>query len=262
MSGKQARRRRSAHQIARVEEREISLDDALTVERMTPAQARELAEWRMDRNEEATGHPLHHRTVSGVIVDTDPTLEQWLAKAGMDAPTDRYPEAKPAVPVNRHYYDTPEGQAVLAQWVVRMEHPDRLYLVSREGKHDFWPQVQVHLQKRTAERNPADREADARVATLVKTLTPEERARDVATATDILQQREEAPDRVFLAVARVASRDIPMDDPSVVAAIQAIGHRHGRETVEAHVYEGLSEAQAMDIYRLICQIDLSEFGVN
>lgn len=70
-----------------------------------------LAYQRMVMNVQRTGHPFHHATATGVIVDSDPTLEEWRALVKpRDMPaTPAYDVAKvkPSVPVDRHWYEDP-----------------------------------------------------------------------------------------------------------------------------------------------------------
>jgi hypothetical protein len=72
----------------------------------------EILSLRAAINLQDTGHPFHHKTASGVIVDTDPTLEYWLstlepeqlARVRQAWEARIAPDAKPAVPVNRTWY--------------------------------------------------------------------------------------------------------------------------------------------------------------
>jgi len=52
--------------------------------------------YRVKKNIEETGHPMHHKVGdgSGIIVDTDPTLEQMIEKLN----------PLPAIPVNLTRY--------------------------------------------------------------------------------------------------------------------------------------------------------------
>ncbi len=50
---------------------------------------------RIEMNLKRTGHPFHHLTVDGTIVDADPSLEQAIASLQ---------KVLPAVPVNRNFY--------------------------------------------------------------------------------------------------------------------------------------------------------------
>ena len=59
-----------------------------------------------------TGHPFHHLTASGAVVESDPTLEYYLSRqpeASQPRIRDHWlklvkPNAAPAIPVNRSYY--------------------------------------------------------------------------------------------------------------------------------------------------------------
>jgi hypothetical protein len=57
--------------------------------------ARQFVLWRIERNLARTGHPHHHLTADGSVVDGDPTLEDMIA---------HLPDVKPAVPVDRGHY--------------------------------------------------------------------------------------------------------------------------------------------------------------
>ena len=50
---------------------------------------------RIQVNLNQTGHPFHHRTVSGVVVDADPTLEHLIRLLT---------DVAPVVPVDRAHY--------------------------------------------------------------------------------------------------------------------------------------------------------------
>lgn len=68
-----------------------------------------LAKMRMADNLAETGHPMHHLTADGTVVDSDPTLEHWLKKlegTGYRPVTPSFDagKARPAVPVNRTHY--------------------------------------------------------------------------------------------------------------------------------------------------------------
>lgn len=60
-----------------------------------PKNVRKLVLMRMEINMRETGHPFHHLTADGTVVDADPTLEVWLS---------RLTDAAPTVPVNRMFY--------------------------------------------------------------------------------------------------------------------------------------------------------------
>lgn len=254
MTGKQARRQRQA---ARGRIERVRLSDVRGIDEFTPDDAREAFEWRIHRNVEETGHPFHHKTASGVIVDADPTLERLLT---------RMTDAAPTVPVIHNWYQTAAGKAYLEQQVAMQEHPERLYVRSSDDAQEgqgFWQQAQAYVRERTAEHSPADAKADAAIATLVKSLTPEQRASDAREAADILRQREQEPNRVFIVAAEGADGVMrTVDDPTIVAGIKELAKKAGRDTVETRIYKGMSEAEAMDVYRLISGLDLSEYGVN
>jgi len=76
---------------------------------MTKAELAMMSRIRMADNLAATGYPFHHLTADGTVVDSDPTLEQWLAKldgTGYRPATPAFDasKARPAVPVNRMHY--------------------------------------------------------------------------------------------------------------------------------------------------------------
>lgn len=50
--------------------------------------------WRIKQNLAQTGHPMHHKTADGTIVDLDVTLEHWINQL----------KPLPSVPVNRKHY--------------------------------------------------------------------------------------------------------------------------------------------------------------
>lgn len=50
--------------------------------------------YRIKKNLAETGHPWHHKTADGTIVDLDVTLEHWISQL----------KALPSVPVNRTHY--------------------------------------------------------------------------------------------------------------------------------------------------------------
>lgn len=52
--------------------------------------------FRIERNIAETGHPFHHKTASGVIVDDDPTLRHDIKELEKTA--------KPTTPIDRNWY--------------------------------------------------------------------------------------------------------------------------------------------------------------
>lgn len=70
---------------------------------------------RMAMNLEQTGHPFHHLTASGVVVESDPWLDRdelthlWLAGISVGVPE---PSAHPerAVPTIADWYNTAAGR--------------------------------------------------------------------------------------------------------------------------------------------------------
>lgn len=70
---------------------------------------------RLATNYADTGHPYHHLTADGTVVDTDPTLEYAIARLSASSALERddprqafanvsLAHAKPAIPVNRMFY--------------------------------------------------------------------------------------------------------------------------------------------------------------
>jgi hypothetical protein len=67
---------------------------------------------RLPQNVLETGHPFHHLTASGVIVEPDPTLEYYMSRLSAEK-QERIRtgwaeqvqlDAKKPIPVNRKYY--------------------------------------------------------------------------------------------------------------------------------------------------------------
>lgn len=92
----------------------VPLNQIVTADQLqTPSNlATEWAELRLMLNLEATGHPFRHQTVSGVVVEPDPTLEHLLLMVPAD---DQQPlrarwelriksGALKAIPVDRLHY--------------------------------------------------------------------------------------------------------------------------------------------------------------
>ncbi len=63
---------------------------------------------RMALNVAKTGHPFHHETADGTIVDADPTLEHMILQIGPggEPPTPAFVASQvlPTVPINRKHY--------------------------------------------------------------------------------------------------------------------------------------------------------------
>ena len=98
--------------MAKGEFKMIPTSDLVTPQQMTMDEARLVAGFRLRDNLQETGHPFHHMTANGVIVDTDPTLEYMLSRLEQ---TERdvartawmkmiRPDAPKAIPVNRTFY--------------------------------------------------------------------------------------------------------------------------------------------------------------
>jgi hypothetical protein len=93
MSGKQTRNRRHA---AKGRIINMNLSEFPDIESLSPDEARANIVWRIKRNMVRTGHPFHHRTGDGTIVDADPTLEHLIST--------KLTDALPTVPVDRMHY--------------------------------------------------------------------------------------------------------------------------------------------------------------
>jgi hypothetical protein len=82
--------------------------------------AKEAIALRMSANLASTGHPLHHQTADGTIVEPDPTLEMLMTHVSPDEmppiPAAR-PDAWPAVPVVRDCYEREPGRTWLLRWL-------------------------------------------------------------------------------------------------------------------------------------------------
>lgn len=83
---------------------------------------------RMRINLEATGHPLHHLTADGTIVEPDPTIEMLMTHVSPDEmppiPAAR-PGAPPAVPVVRDWYEHDPGRAWLQGYLAAQREGPR-----------------------------------------------------------------------------------------------------------------------------------------
>ena len=92
----------------------VNVEDIKGVFQLSEDESREYAVQRVTLNLKATKHPYHHKTATGVIVASDPTLEYLLSKLSEEklkqfhaiyAPTpEQEAQAPNAVPVNRMYY--------------------------------------------------------------------------------------------------------------------------------------------------------------
>lgn len=105
MNRKQRRAQAQQPQVAMV-----ATSDIVQPSQMTEAECREVALYRLGLNIIQTGHPQHHLTANGAIVDADPTLQYMLSRLPQedsDVLREHYkarPDAKKAMPVNRRYY--------------------------------------------------------------------------------------------------------------------------------------------------------------
>lgn len=79
---------------------------------MTDAQCETMLANRLMMNLAETGHPFHHKTANGPIVEPDPTQEYYLSRLSPEKQkhiregwlTRVLPDAPKAIPVNRKYY--------------------------------------------------------------------------------------------------------------------------------------------------------------
>ncbi len=75
---------------------------------------------RMQLNLEKTGHPFHHQTGDGTIIDEDLTLAEWMTHVSPDempvAPAPRA-DALPTVPIIRDWYRREPGKSWLKAWM-------------------------------------------------------------------------------------------------------------------------------------------------
>jgi hypothetical protein len=87
---------------------------------VSPDIAKGILTMRIVLNLAQTGHPTHHRTADGTIVEPDPTLEALRALVSpKEMPPIPLPltDALPAVPVIRDWYAREPGRAWLGRWV-------------------------------------------------------------------------------------------------------------------------------------------------
>ncbi len=104
------RQQRRAFKADRVEM--VDLRDIVMPWNMTTEDCRAVAIYRFGLNIGQTGHPTHHLTDNGAVIDCDPTLDYCLSRLTSDDRADlmeRYGKevskaAKPAIPCNRKYY--------------------------------------------------------------------------------------------------------------------------------------------------------------
>ena len=75
-------------------DRSVDLSTLRTAKDFDAEEAVFVVRVRLEMNLQQTGHPLHHLTADGTVVDTDPTLEYLMGKLA----------AKPTVPVDRRHY--------------------------------------------------------------------------------------------------------------------------------------------------------------
>jgi hypothetical protein len=79
---------------------------------MSDAECEMMLANRLLMNLQETGHPYHHKTASGVIVEPDPTLEYYLSRLTPEKQeqvrtawiTRDLPGIPKAIPVNRKFY--------------------------------------------------------------------------------------------------------------------------------------------------------------
>jgi hypothetical protein len=75
-----------------------------------------------------TGHLLHHSTADGTVVDADPTLEELMTHVAPDELPPRpaaRPDALPAVPVIRDWYEREPGRTWMQQSIARSQQEAR-----------------------------------------------------------------------------------------------------------------------------------------
>lgn len=90
----------------------VNLNDITFPQQMGEQDCRMMLTMRLMDNLKETGHPFHHLTANGVIVEPDPTQEYYLSRLPeaeresirKNWLTRTKPDAPQAVPVNRKYY--------------------------------------------------------------------------------------------------------------------------------------------------------------
>jgi hypothetical protein len=83
-------------------------------------QAKQGLIWRMQLNLSRAGHPLHHMTANGAIVEPDPVVETLMTHVSPDEMPpipEPHPAAPPAVPVIRDWYEREPGRTWMAMYV-------------------------------------------------------------------------------------------------------------------------------------------------
>jgi hypothetical protein len=99
----------------RREQARLGMVDLRTItwhQQMTDAECETMLANRLMMNLLQTGHPFHHLTANGVIVEPDPTQEYYLSRLSPEKQeaihtgwqTRVKPDAPKAIPVNRKYY--------------------------------------------------------------------------------------------------------------------------------------------------------------
>lgn len=90
----------------------VNLRDITLPWQMSAEECETMLYLRLPQNVLETGHPFHHLTANGAIVEPDPTLEYYLGRLPADKQErirthwleQVLPDAKKSVPVNRKYY--------------------------------------------------------------------------------------------------------------------------------------------------------------
>lgn len=90
----------------------VNLHEITFPQQMTTGECEAMLLLRLSDNLRETGHPFHHRTASGVIVEPDPTLQYFFSRLTASRQDDLReewqrkvrPDAPKAVPVNRKFY--------------------------------------------------------------------------------------------------------------------------------------------------------------
>jgi len=100
----------------------VDVRDLLSREQFSYDDAKAIVRQRMLWNLAYTGHPLHHRTQDGTIVEPDPAVEELLEKLSPDEQPPipaALPGALPTVPVIRDWYEREPGRTWLAYYIER-----------------------------------------------------------------------------------------------------------------------------------------------